>query len=209
MPTDFYIERGEKMAYMHKILEKATIRGIADFMLFGLGPDEDTRTYEERLDELYDKFEEAVNKYDSSSTPELLDLSNALTSETASVYTEIGLQLGMLLALDMANNMRREKNLNSKSAEANQEAEELRKKLYQMQAGSSLQETLKKDKEYQETEREIRECTEKMKSASTDGEQSGAVEELFEILDRKLRIYGKAAYSQGFYDAAQLIKYYN
>lgn len=194
------------MAYIHKILEKATIRGIADYMLFGLRPDEDTRTYEERKEELYDKFEKAVKKYDPKPTSELLDLSNELTSETASVYTEIGLQLGMLLALDMANNIRREKDLNKDSTEANQEAEELREKLYQVQAGTSLQETLTEDKEYQETEREIRECAEKLKSASTDGEQSGAVEELSEILDRKLRIYGRAAYSQGFHDAVQLLK---
>ena len=45
------------MAYIHEILGKANIRSVADFLLFGLGPDEDTRNYEERIDELYDKFE--------------------------------------------------------------------------------------------------------------------------------------------------------
>ena len=54
------------MPYIHKIFEKATIRSVADYLLFGLGPDEDTRNYEERLDELYNKFEEAVRKYDSN-----------------------------------------------------------------------------------------------------------------------------------------------
>ena len=44
------------MAYIHEILGKANIRSVADFLLFGLGPDEDTRNYEERIDELYDKF---------------------------------------------------------------------------------------------------------------------------------------------------------
>ena len=32
------------MRYIYKILEKATIRSIADYLLFGLGPDEDTRS---------------------------------------------------------------------------------------------------------------------------------------------------------------------
>lgn len=54
------------MPYIHKIFEKATIRSVVDYLLFGLGPDEDTRDYEERLDELYNKFEEAVRKYDSN-----------------------------------------------------------------------------------------------------------------------------------------------
>ena len=43
-----------------KIFERATIRGVADYLLFGLGPDKDDRSYEERLDVLYMRFEVAV-----------------------------------------------------------------------------------------------------------------------------------------------------
>ena len=39
--------------FADKIFERATIRGIADYLLFGLEPDEDDRSYEERLDEVY------------------------------------------------------------------------------------------------------------------------------------------------------------
>ena len=84
-----------------KIFERATIRGVADYLLFGLGPDKDDRSYEERLDEIYMRFEKAVGKYDKNPTSELLDLCNELSSETASVYTEIGLQAGILLMMDM------------------------------------------------------------------------------------------------------------
>lgn len=92
--------------FADKIFERATIRGIADYLLFGLGPDEDDRSYEERLDEVYMKFEKAVQKYDKSKTSELLDLCNEVSSETASVYMEIGLQAGMLLMVDMIKNMK-------------------------------------------------------------------------------------------------------
>ena len=88
-----------------KIFERATIRGVADYLLFGLGPDEDDRSYEERLDEIYMRFEKAVGKYDENPTSELLDLCNELSSETASVYMEIGLQAGILLMVDMVRNM--------------------------------------------------------------------------------------------------------
>ncbi|MDM8126603.1 hypothetical protein [Mediterraneibacter glycyrrhizinilyticus] len=91
--------------FADKIFERATIRGIADYLLFGLGPDEDDRSYEERLDEVYMKFEKAVQKYDKSRTSELLDLCNEVSSETASVYMEIGLQAGILLMVDMGRNM--------------------------------------------------------------------------------------------------------
>ena len=95
-----------------KIFERATIRGVADYLLFGLGPDKDDRSYEERLDEIYMRYEKAVGKYDKNPTSELLDLCNELSSETASVYTEIGLQAGILLMMDMIGNMNQEKENN-------------------------------------------------------------------------------------------------
>ena len=61
------------------------------------------------LDEVYMKFEKAVEKYDKSKTSELLDLCNEVSSETASVYMEIGLQTGILLMLDMIQNIRSKK----------------------------------------------------------------------------------------------------
>ena len=95
--------------FADKIFERATIRGIADYLLFGLGPDKDDRSYEERLDEPYLRFEKAVEKYDKSKTSELLDLCNEVSSETASVYMEIGLQAGILLMVDVVKNFSREK----------------------------------------------------------------------------------------------------
>ena len=104
-----YKERMGQRMHVDKIFERATIRGIAEYLLFGLGPDEDDRSYEERLDEPYLRFEKAVEKYDKSKTSELLDLCNEVSSETASVYMEIGLQAGILLMLDVVKNISREK----------------------------------------------------------------------------------------------------
>ena len=95
---------GMKM-YIDKIFERATIKGIADYLLFGIGPDEDNRSYEERLEEPFRRFEKAVAKYDKSPTSELLDLSNEVTSEVASVYMEIGMQVGVKLVIDVMKNM--------------------------------------------------------------------------------------------------------
>lgn len=104
-----YKERMDQRMYVDKIFERATIRGIADYLLFGVGPDEDDRSYEERLDEPYMRFEKAVEKYDKSQTSELLDLCNEVSSETASVYMEIGLQAGILLMVDVIKNFSKEK----------------------------------------------------------------------------------------------------
>ena len=60
------------------------------------------------MEEIYLRFEKAVAKYDPNPTSELLDLCNELTSETASVYMEIGVQAGVLLMQDLAKNMGRD-----------------------------------------------------------------------------------------------------
>ena len=105
----------DQRMYVDKIFERATIRGIADYLLFGQGPDEDDRSYEERLDEPYERFEKAVEKYDKSKTSELLDLCNEVSSETASVYMEIGLQAGILLMVDMIRNIGEKQMLEKKT----------------------------------------------------------------------------------------------
>lgn len=98
-----YEERKE-MSQIKDIFERATIRGIADYLLFGIGPDKEERDYEERMDEIYQRLETTVAKYDSNPNSELLDLCNELTSETASVYMEIGLQVGILLMQEIKKN---------------------------------------------------------------------------------------------------------
>lgn len=99
------------MGYIKGIFERATIQGIADYLLFGIGPERDERSYEERLEEPYKRFEQAVAKYDKNPSSELLDLSNEVTSETAAVYMEIGLQIGFLLAQDIIKILSKEKEM--------------------------------------------------------------------------------------------------
>ena len=94
------------MSFVEEIFKKATIRGVADYLLFGLAPDEETRDYEGRLNETYLAYEKVVFQYNESETSDLLDLANAMTSETASVYIEIGLQAGILLMQDMLQNIK-------------------------------------------------------------------------------------------------------
>ena len=48
------------MDYTKPIFEKASIRGLADYILYGLAPNKDTRDYETRLDDVYEKYKKAV-----------------------------------------------------------------------------------------------------------------------------------------------------
>ena len=141
----------------------------------------------------------------SNPTSELLDLSNELSSETASVYTEIGLQLGVLLVLDVVTNLRREKDLKRCNMTMGNENENLISKFYKMQEATYLQETLMKDKEYQKAEHDIIESTKKLKTVLSYDGDSDIVQELLEKLDNKIRIHGKVTYIQGFHDAIHIL----
>lgn len=46
-------ERGKENDRNKGYLKKATIRGTADYLSFGLGEDKDNRNYEERLNKPY------------------------------------------------------------------------------------------------------------------------------------------------------------
>ena len=56
------------MSQIKDIFEKTTVRGIADYLLFGTCSDKDDRDYEERMDEIYQRFEIAVAEYDPIAT---------------------------------------------------------------------------------------------------------------------------------------------
>ena len=141
-----------------KIFERATIRGVADYLLFGVGPDKDNRSYEERLDDLYIKFEKAAKKYDNSPTSELLDLSNELSSETASVYAEIGPQAGILLMKDMVKNISIQKEIPIPDFENGKDEFNvnaiLLEGMYKERVESVLEDVLQKDECYQKISKE-------------------------------------------------------
>ncbi|GFI49440.1 hypothetical protein IMSAGC020_00640 [Lachnospiraceae bacterium] len=104
------------MNFAEKIFERATVKGIADYLLYGMIPDRDDRSYETRLDDADLAYEKAAKQYDENGASVLLSAANELVNENANVYMELGLQAGFLLAADLFRNICREKNptINSK-----------------------------------------------------------------------------------------------
>ena len=98
------------MNFAEKIFERATIKGIADYLLYGMIPDRDDRSYEIRLDDADLAYEKAAKQYDENGASVLLSAANELVNENASVYMELGLQAGFLLITDLFQNICREKN---------------------------------------------------------------------------------------------------
>ena len=193
-----------------KIFERATIRGVADYLLFGIGPNEESRSYEERLNDLYIKFEKAVKKYDNSPTSELLDLSNEISSETASVYTEIGLQAGMLLMKDIVKNINKVKEMPISDFE-NGKVElninsTLLVEMYKERVEGTLDKVLQEDKCYQKIEKEMRRRIEEIDKLGLGKEEWRIIDGALLATNERCVEYGKVAYRQGFLDAISLIK---
>ncbi len=198
------------MSYIKGIFERATIRGIADYLLFGLGPDEDNRGYEERLEEPYMRFEKAVAKYDKNPNSELLELSNEITSETASVYTEIGLQVGMLLMKDMIKNISIKKetpipDFENGKDEFNANAT-LLEGMYKERVESALEEVLQKDERYQKISKETRRKIEEIDKLGLGKEEWLIIDRALSATNERCAEYGRVSYRQGFLDAVRLLK---
>lgn len=100
------------MKFSAKIFERATIKGMADYLLFGEDQTEERRDYETRLDEAYERFDKGISKYDEKEQRNLNELVNGLLGEAINVYMEIGLQSGILLMQDMIRNIEIEKQEN-------------------------------------------------------------------------------------------------
>ena len=198
------------MQSIDQIFERATIRGIVDYLLFGIGPNADHRSYEERLEEPYARFEKEVAKHDPSPSSKLLDLSNELTSETASVYTEIGLQIAMVLMKDVIKNINEDthdtlEKITPESSAFNTNTTIL-EGMYKERVEGALKEVLKKDEKYcrvnEETKQKIK-----------DIDQIELTKDEWEIIDTALSAvnarsveYGRVAYQQGFLDAVSLLR---
>ena len=195
------------MQSIDQIFERASIRGIVDYLLFGIGPNADNRSYEERLEEPYARFEKEVAKHDPSPSSKLLDLSNELTSETASVYTEIGLQIAMVLMKDVIKNISGDtlERITPESSAFNTNTTIL-EGMYKERVERALKEVLEKDEKYcrvnEETKQKIK-----------DIDQIELTKEEWEIIDTALSAvnarsaeYGRVAYQQGFLDAVSLLR---
>lgn len=114
------------MKFAEKIFERATVKGVADYLLYGMVPDRDDRSYEARLDDADLAYEKVAKQYDEDGASVLLSAANELVNENASVYMELGLQAGFLLVTDLFQNICRERNqtVNSKVPNNHQTQEE-------------------------------------------------------------------------------------
>ena len=102
--------KGNIMKFAEKIFERATVKGVADYLLYGMVPDRNDRSYEARLYDADLAYEKVAKQYDEDGASVLLSAADELANEHASVYMELGLQAGFLFVADLLQNICRERN---------------------------------------------------------------------------------------------------
>lgn len=203
------------MKFAEEIFKRASIRGVADYLLFGLAPNEDTRDYETRLDDTYEEFEKLALQCEKGKQFELLNLANAMSSEAASVYTEIGLQVGIMLMADLAQNIgKRNKRVvfqhNMKSGERKMsEVKELLKLAADSMKNRTLNELLENDTEYQKRFKKEKEALKAVDELELSEEQRDIVDTLIARKDEAEYDYHVNSYMAGMLDAYDILKQFN
>ena len=115
----FLFGKEKIMKFAERIFERATVKGVADYLLYGMVPDKDDRSYETRLDDADLIFEKVAKQYGEDGASVLLSAANELVNDNASVYMELGLQAGILLINDLFQNICRERNQTVSSTDSN------------------------------------------------------------------------------------------
>lgn len=165
---------------------------------------EEYRDYEERLEEPYKRFEKILAQYDKEEYSELLELSNEITSQTASVYMEIGLQVGVLLMKDMIANMSSDvgSELWTMKKQLHESGKEILEILYKERIEKSLQEVMKKDKQYQKVNCETRRKIKEIDKTELSKEIWEVVDEALSAMNERSSEYGtinaKVIYDNGW-----------
>ncbi len=224
------------MKFAEKIFERSTVKGVADYLLYGMVPDQDNRSYETRLDEADLAYEKVAKQYDEDGASMLLSAANELVNENASVYMELGLQAGFLLAADLFRNICREKNptINSKVSNGYKAQEEQnpdtkptedtnirsdidtgtepegRHKVLQQfirnRLDTALEDTLRKDQKYQKSKVKAKGKADRLAKDTFTLEQWELINAALEDSNASASEYGRAAYQQGFFDALSFFK---
>ena len=143
---------------------------------------------------------------------ELLNLANAMSSEAASVYTEIGLQVGIMLMADMAQNTGKGNRSvvlrhNMESGEKKMgEIKELLKLVADSMKNRTLYELLENDTEYQKRFKEEKEALKAVDELELSEEQRDIVDTLIARKDEVEYDYHVNTYMAGMLDAYEILK---
>lgn len=222
------------MSFTKNIFERSTVKGVADYLLYGMIPDRECRSYETRLDEADLAFEKVAKQYDENGASVLLSAANTLVNENASVYMELGLQACFLLITDLFQHISRENSsvvnckvsssstvndsdFDSGDSDTANEPEthcpdtewNTNKTVLQQwirnRLDTALEDTLRKDRNYQKSKQNAKAKADKLLKDQFTENQWELIDDALEESNASASEYGRVAYQQGIFDTLDLL----
>lgn len=84
-----------------ELFNRATMRGLAEHLLYGVSVPVDEEDYDKRLDNAFGRFDAKVKELANENANSISDCANELIREVTDLYTEIGMQSGILMMMDL------------------------------------------------------------------------------------------------------------
>lgn len=213
------------MKLSEKIFQRATIKGIADYLLFGSLPEPDGRDYEARLNAADEAYEKTVKQYDNDSASDLLSSANEMANEYACVYMELGLRTGFLLLTDLLKNLRVRPEIPSSNhtmntadhsteddakknntAENDEPESSVLRQFIRYRLDTAMEKTLRKDRTYQKVRQHADDEMKKLNNDIFSSEQLELIDHVLSKDNDQSSEYGRVAYQQGLMDTLNLLK---
>lgn len=92
------------MVNAKEIFERVTMRRLTEHILYGTSVSSESEDYDVRLDKAFNVFDNHVKNLAHENANKISDYVNELVRETTEIYTEIGIQSGVLLMMDFMKN---------------------------------------------------------------------------------------------------------
>ena len=89
------------MVKSKEIFQRATMRGLAEHLLYGVTVPCEESDYDKRIDKAFEKFDCKTHGLAGKNASEICDYASELVRETTDLYVEIGVQSGMLMMMDL------------------------------------------------------------------------------------------------------------
>lgn len=204
--------KGERtMSELTELLEKVKLENLMGFMIYGDNFQREIfENYKQTIDKSYDdifsrleKLYSEVNRKDD----ELFDVIMDFSSLHDDIYFEAGVLIGFQLFKNLEQEYRKHGgdsilNIVSKAKGKKSVLEEIAE--YRMD--TTLEETLRTDKKYQEAAKRISEKVKKIDRNDFSTKQWEVIDEALSACNERSSEYGRVAYKQGLSDAVNLFK---
>lgn len=199
------------MSELTEMLEKIRLESLMGFLIYGTDSgrkkfEDYEKEIEKSYDEIYGKLEYLYSEADRKD-----DKLVGIIIDFATLHDNIYFEAGVLVGFQLFRNLEQEYYKHGENSILNIVSDTKKQKtvleeMTEYRMDTALEETLKKDKKYQEVTKRISEKINKVEKNDFSDKQWKIVDDALSACNERSSEYGRAAYQQGLLDAVNLFK---